>query len=697
MVIDSSGTSSTTETDSSGTTGSRRYKVVALEVPVVFNRDGDHDHNGLIYALEQDKGALDLLRTEFRNAESPSRYTPHPLVRPLVLRARVGETVTIKFENHVRGRRVGIHLVADGYDVQDSDGAHVGSNPSSLAGPPEGPAGSNRRTYRWQCLHEGVYPFHDAGNLSGGEEGTNVHGLFGALVVEPVDSAWSDPVSGDRLDEPLPANGDADQQYWAGDGLYADVHPKGWVTVPDHEKKPFDQPPPKYPFGPGPGGDASASFREFVVFFHDEAEFQPAHRAVEPDPCRNSSHGHGDHGGDGCCAHSSQGCDSCCGSSSRGNDERCRRVDHGGRGPGADGGGHGGHGGGSEHEGPLPIMTISYRSEPMINRERKLWRMIREGTLLKPVIGEEQHHSSWLFGEPATPVLRSYAGDPVRIRFVHGGVKETHVFHQHVYQWHADPANRNSPIIDSVTVGPQTGHTIEFLFGAGSQQGAIGDAIFHCHLYPHFHEGMWGITRTFDRWQIGKDSAGNDKVYPDGSPLEALEPLLDRQPPPFPTATNPGYPFFIPGQFGQKSPVPPWPSVLPAMAPDLDYRPPALVTALEMAQLNTDPRPGALFNLHPFDRTLNAHPVPRELAVVTAPVEYNRYGWQDPHGHLFVLAADAEAAEQGGHLDPLVVRGNRNTVVEISLSNRLPATFPGTAFDVPFPPCDFYPTPLGEC
>ncbi len=126
----------------------------------------------------------------------------------------------------------------------------------------------------------------------------------------------------------------------------------------------------------------------------------------------------------------------------------------------------------------------------MINRERRLWRMIREGRLLKPVIGEEQHHSSWLFGEPATPVLRAYAGDPVRIRFVHAAVKETHIFHQNVYQWHADPRNRNSPIIDSVTVSPETAHTIEFLFGAGSEQGAIGDSIFHCHLYPHFHEGM---------------------------------------------------------------------------------------------------------------------------------------------------------------------------------------------------------------
>ncbi len=105
-------------------------------------------------------------------------------------------------------------------------------------------------------------------------------------------------------------------------------------------------------------------------------------------------------------------------------------------------------------------MPISYRTEPMVNRERRLWRMIREGTLKKQVTGEEQHHSSWLFGDPATPILRAYAGDPIRIRLVHGGVKETHVFHLHVYQWHAALDNRDSPLIDSISISPQTGHTI---------------------------------------------------------------------------------------------------------------------------------------------------------------------------------------------------------------------------------------------
>ena len=54
----------------------------------------------------------------------------------------------------------------------------------------------------------------------------------------------------------------------------------------------------------------------------------------------------------------------------------------------------------------------------------------------------------------------------------------------------------------------------------------IGDAIFHCHLYPHFHEGMWTLWRVFDRLQ---DGSGR---YPDGTPIEALMLPRDRPLPP---------------------------------------------------------------------------------------------------------------------------------------------------------------------
>ena len=537
-----------------GPSASRKYHVIALEVPIVFNFYGDYDPNGLIFALERNKEQLDNLREEIKSGDH-SRWlsVPHPLVRPLVLRARVGETVEIVFENHIRERRVGIHLIADRYDVTQSDGAHVGINPSSLAGPPEGPPDSNKRTYIWHCVRDGVFPFHDAGNLSGGEDGTNVHGLFGALVVEPAEAAWSDPITGERLDEPLPdASG-----YWGGDGLYVDVHPAGWIDLPDDEKKSFEKCPSKYALEPENSGERPPSFREYVIFFHDEPEFMPSPGPLEPEPCPDEMHT-GRHGRGGChgdgtgchcrcgCHHGEpcpiccrchgddrHGCHRCCchGRHSRHRCRSCRGVDEI----------FGGHRrrGGSEHEGPLPIMPISYRAEPLVNREQKLWRMIRQGTLQKPVIGEEQHHSSWLFGDPATPVLRAYVGDPIRIRLVHGAVKETHVFHQHVYQWHADPQNRNSPIIDSVTISPQTAHTIDFLFGAGSRQGAIGDAIFHCHLYPHFHEGMWGIMRTFDRLQDGTGKyPHNDQTPEELITIEALQPLRDRRPPRWPSQAS---------------------------------------------------------------------------------------------------------------------------------------------------------------
>ena len=70
-----------------------------------------------------------------------------------------------------------------------------------------------------------------------------------------------------------------------------------------------------------------------------------------------------------------------------------------------------------------------------------------DGTFVERVAGEEQHHSSWLFGEPETPVLRAYKGDPARIRLVHGGVKETHVFHLHVHQWRAVPQDTAEPSV----------------------------------------------------------------------------------------------------------------------------------------------------------------------------------------------------------------------------------------------------------
>ena len=181
----------------------------------------------------------------------------------------------------------------------------------------------------------------------------------------------------------------------------------------------------------------------------------------------------------------------------------------------------------------LPSSTtgISYRSEPMRNRLPL--------TNDHADSGEDISMSSWVYGDPAPPILRAYVGDPAKIRLIHGGVKETHVFHLHNQQWQLEAENPVSTILDSITLSPQECYTLDILHGAGSLTGTIGDVIFHCHLYPHFHEGMWTLWRIHDRLE---DGSGR---LPDGTEIPPLMPLKDRVPP-LPTDTeHPEYPGFI--------------------------------------------------------------------------------------------------------------------------------------------------------
>ena len=50
-------------------------------------------------------------------------------------------------------------------------------------------------------------------------------------------------------------------------------------------------------------------------------------------------------------------------------------------------------------------------------------------------------YSSYVFGDPATPIARSYLGDPVKQRVVHGGSEVFHVHHVHggSIRWRRQP------------------------------------------------------------------------------------------------------------------------------------------------------------------------------------------------------------------------------------------------------------------
>ncbi len=716
----------------------RKYNISAVSVNIWFNKYGDHDHDGMMYIRDEYKDILKYVRNvqkyyfdnktatelppdlikernklidDFEISGDINRISewlpktrkeinhPHPLIVPLVLRAAKGDTIEIsltnelsKPENESEFREVGIHLVGPGTD-DDSDGSDIWGNSSSLV------AHGSTRTFRWKCEHEGVFVFHDAGDFRGDENGTNVHGLFGALVVEPEGSRWTDPEN-----KSLPLNS----------GLYADVHQ---TTKIAKKKPPFpnrDNPNPAALTKAHPENEKS-SFREFVIFIHDEPHWVPPHQQLQQNPCDPVL---------------SQ-----------------EEVAH-------------------EHTAGS-LMPISYRAEPMISRERKLWKMMEDG-LIDPnniVVNEEQHHSCWLFGEPATPVLKAYLGDPVRIRLVHAGVKETHVFHLHVYEWNAVASNPDTNIIDAITISPQTAHTIIPFYGAGNRQMVPGDVIWHCHLYPHFHHGMWGIFRTFDRLQNGKAgkrfngdtgvemseaqfNALTDKqknrsarqlgFYPDGTPINNLEPLPDREPPPPQDLANKklGYPHFISGEYGQKSFNPPWhkPKVEADeegwIVDEYDYREP---TQLELNAFNIDPKPGELYTAFPHNDSgksihIDEHTgnklkpsatVKNDVEVLMTPIKYNDDGWWDPHGHLFALKGHnirtfSEVVHETLHhairskkrrasmltdfqakslveiegltiepteQNPLFFRCNKTNVMQLTLHNRLERQIAATPFD----------------
>ncbi len=597
---------------------------------------------------------------------------PIPALRPLVLRCCQGETVKIKFENSLRSRRVGFHVQGEGMSTSEgagvcyADGAAIGKNDDSTC------ASGKTMTFYYTAKHEGVWPINDLADVRGGPDGTNAHGLFGALIVEAKGTQWCDPETVEKATN-IPGNrlpGELTQAPWCS-LMDVDIIPAAEnINHPQHQA-----------FIDFHCDTVPRSFREFTIFIHDEPEVHSGLHTI------------------------------------------------------------------GEHS----IMPLSYRAEPMPNRLPHRMRTHAAATHLKPlplkdkvdrtavtwklgdeldeqfwtardstgnylerVAGEEQHHSSWLFGDPITHVLRAYAGDPCRVRLIHAGVKETHLFHLHVHQWRAvasDTAqpsvhrsnHQGSQLLDSITIGPQSAMTIDPLYGSGSRQHAMGDIIWHCHLYPHFHHGMWGLWRSFDRLVDG------NRPYPDGSYCPPLNPLPGRKPI-APTAQQPGFPWFIDGVFPMKSPPPPVGDRTPLNGRRILLKM-GPASRLEQAAMpercRTGESSGAIFvDLDTKAEQWNQAaglPKPRIISydaeVKTSEIQYNVDGWHDPLGHHYRLIkveirewSDSENQYKSTYSEtfpedpdqnpsPFYPRANHGDIVEWRQHNRL-TSFPADAFDL---------------
>jgi hypothetical protein len=162
--------------------------------------------------------------------------------------------------------------------------------------------------------------------------------------------------------------------------------------------------------------------------------------------------------------------------------------------------------------------AMNYRSEPFHNR-------LALGQATSGRVDESLAYSSYAYGDPATPVLRSYVGEPVKERLLHGGSEVFHVHHVHggSIRWPRQPGaepstngaglDKTPPLVptssertDSQTLGPSEVFDIDSECGSGGCQQSAGDFLYHCHIAQHYFSGMWGIWRVYNTLQDGPSS-----------------------------------------------------------------------------------------------------------------------------------------------------------------------------------------------
>jgi hypothetical protein len=563
--------------------------VVALDQLYTYNRFGAFNPAGMMYALRRDVTIIDATKGFVAgNVRLKSGKRP----RPLVLRANEGDCLTVNFTNLLTPTRDEIDNInaANGtsrlayfdkspflipkegtvsYDlsqnklrtltngqvnvidensnvIQDgnikmqkndspatraasmhvngmeylsiaSDGANVGNNASSLAAP------GATVTYKWYAEKQGQYFMYSMGTVSGGEaDGGQLDlGLFGSVNVEPRGSKWyrsqvtaaqltavktgTNPngtpiINYDKLGtDNLPILGMLSS---TNEIIYTDIN----AIISNFGEDCTNAP---------PSGTCGQAFREFTVIFHDEA------KTVQAFPELNQELFHGV--------------------------RDAFAINYGSGGLGAE------------------ILAVKKKVGP--------------AATCPDCAFEEFFLESWANGDPAMNVRKdstgkaiealypddpsnvhhSYMGDPVRFRNLHAGPKETHVFHLHAHQWLHESREDGSTYLDSQTIGPGGAFTYEINYGgSGNRNLTVGDSIFHCHLYPHFAQGMWELWRSHDVFESGTA----DRNLPDGeiaggTPNPAIIPLPNKPMPPMPTVDFKGYPFYIAAQPGRRAPQPP--------------------------------------------------------------------------------------------------------------------------------------------
>jgi FtsP/CotA-like multicopper oxidase with cupredoxin domain len=639
----------------------RTYNVSAINVKMTLNRFGTNDPDAFMYVLDQN---IQAVRDQEASGQVSIGLGNDP-IQPLVIRANLGDCVTINFTNrttfglgpenppppddpddpckpntvcdglipHTAPVPLSLHIHGVSY-LSDSAGSEVGNNPNTFVDP-----GATRSytVFMDPALGEGAHVFHSHGDSR--EE--NGHGLFGTLIGEPAGSQWLDP----SALQPLAS---------------------GWDAV----IKPTSGP----------------SFREFALIYHeigDEGfrgimEKDGVTKLPVVDPFTEAY----------------RPCSKAINYRSECFFERLTNL---------------------QNNGFLADESQqygSYMNGDMATPQPRGYlgdphktRLVNAGAEMAHV---HHHHGG------AIRWRRNPGSDNPDIA---GGLEKTPV------------QNATSTRLDSQTIQPGESYDLEHECGMGGCQQAAGDYLFHCHIAMHYISGMLGFFRVFDTLQPnlatlpartarpqGVNSAGligltiegktvvPQSQFTDPSTQVALETLVESQLPPQGVRLDPqdstvwdwvkGGTSSAPVYFGEPEDTHVWPnfaSSTPGQRPEILFDPGNGRYAWPLLRPHLGQRPPFSANGHtgaPWLGNTVTSTRPDGLCPSGAPVRtYNITAIQvtlneskggltpamvDPNGQILVLNEDKNAVLNGTRpTDPLAVRSNVGDCVAVTLTSQL--------------------------
>ncbi|HEV2147582.1 MAG TPA: hypothetical protein VGR37_09295 [Longimicrobiaceae bacterium] len=545
-------------------------EVVALDQAIFYNRLGAHDPAGMMFALSNDIVPISGTSLEAGNVRLRDGKRP----RPLTLRMNVGDCLHLMLwnllsspakDNQPATRNLLLHAMGmQPVNSIDDDGSFVGKNSTNNVA-----MVNDGGSYTFYAEREGTFLLYNTLQTTGGDGdgGTISKGLFGAINVEPRGAEWyRSQLTAEEMSlaTAKDANGNplrtpAGHPVINFDAIYPAGHPRAGLPIlkmlTDNNAMIVHADLTAIITGPNKGNfpagtypqvvvnrDRHRPFREVTVIFHDEPGLIQAFNNIFDDP-------------------------------------RFEHTLHSGRDAFAINYGTGGIGaevlGNRFGVGPMADCVECKYEEFFLSS----WAVGDPAMLVdvpadfdgdgdgKPDPGRKATKA--LHPEDPSNVYHSYMGDHLKIRNLHAGPKEHHIFHLHAHQWLHSPNSDNSTYLDSQAIGPGGGFTYEITYdGGGNRNKTPGDAIFHCHFYPHFAQGMWALWRVHDTFEsgtvLGTDGrpAAGARALPDGeiqagTPIPAVVPLPGYALAPMPTASQPGFPFYIPGVAGHRPPKPP--------------------------------------------------------------------------------------------------------------------------------------------